>query len=351
MQPILRALHIGVGNRGQWPLRLARPEAGFQPVGLVDPDAKMLAAAAPLCGPVPTFTDLDEALATTAADVAIICSPTRFHVPQGIACLRAGLHVLVEKGMAPNLADARNLVAAAAEAKRALCVAQNYRYQAMERTVARMIADPAHPQHVGAPFLIEYSQNRQRPHPRTLDYPFASVWDMSCHHFDNLLAWLGLGFAEVTARAFGPGWSRYTFPNNTSVQIAHASGCIVHYLHTHNAAINEVRIRVQAERGAIDGARTPNAASAPSTWKWSDSSAAMSASTARSSIAPTSTVPAVPMRRNGAKPAARSAAIAARRAVESIWWALFTGMRCSASVPRPAMSMACATQPCTALDV
>ena len=251
MQPILRALHIGVGTRGQWPLRLARPEAGFQPVGLVDPDAKMLAAAAPLCGPVPTFTDLDEALATTAADVAIICSPTRFHVPQGIACLRAGLHVLVEKGMAPNLADARNLVAAAAEAKRALCVAQNYRYQAMERTVARMIADPAHPQHVGAPFLIEYSQNRQRPHPRTLDYPFASVWDMSCHHFDNLLAWLGLGFAEVTARAFGPGWSRYTFPNNTSVQIAHASGCIVHYLHTHNAAINEVRIRVQAERGAI----------------------------------------------------------------------------------------------------
>ena len=251
MQPILRALHIGVGNRGQWPLRLARPDTGFQPVALVDLDPKMLAAAGPLCGDVPTFTDLDEALAKTEADVAIICSPTRFHVVQGSACLRAGLHVLVEKGMAPSLADARNLVAAADGAKRALCIAQNYRYQAMERTVARMIGDPEHPQHAGAPFLIEYSQNRQRPHPRTLDYPFASVWDMSCHHFDNLLAWLGLGFTEVTARAFGPGWSRYMFPNNTSVQIAHASGCIVHYLHTHDAAINEVRIRVQSERGTI----------------------------------------------------------------------------------------------------
>jgi len=251
MKPILRAIHIGVGNRGQWPLRLATPEHGYRPVALVDPDAKMLAAASALCGGVPTFTNLEEALAKTEADIAIICSPTRFHVAQGSTCLHAGWHVLVEKGMAPSLAEARNLVAAAKEAGRSLCVAQNYRYQAMERTVARLIGDPDHPQYVGAPFLVEYTQNRQRPHPRTLDYPFASVWDMSCHHFDTLLLWLGPGFTDVTAQAFGPSWSRYKFPNNTSVQIAHASGCMIHYLHTHDAAINEVRIRVQAARGAV----------------------------------------------------------------------------------------------------
>ena len=255
MKPLLRALHVGVGNRGLWPLRLATPERGYRPVALVDPDAARLAAASALCGGVPTYPSLEAALAQTEADVAIICSPTRFHVAQGSACLRAGLHVLVEKGMAPSLAEARSLVAAAHAANRALGVAQNYRYQAMERTVARLIGDPAHPHHVGAPFLIEYTQNRQRPHPRTLDYPFASVWDMSCHHFDTLLDWIGPGFTEVTARAFGPPWSRYEFPNNTSVQIVHASGCVIHYLHTHDAAINEVRIRVQGARGAavVDG--------------------------------------------------------------------------------------------------
>lgn len=251
MKPILRAIHVGVGNRGQWPLRLATPEAGFRPVALVDPNPTMLAAASELCPGVPTYTDLGEALKKAEADVAIICSPTRFHVAQGSQCLAAGLHLLVEKGMAPSFAEAKKLVAAAETAQRAFCVAQNYRYQAMERTVARMISDATHPQHAGAPFLIEYTQNRQRPHPRTLDYPFASVWDMSCHHFDTLLSWLGLGFTEVTARAFGPPWSRYTHPNNTSIQIAHASGCMVHYLHTHDAAIMEVRIRVQAARGAI----------------------------------------------------------------------------------------------------
>lgn len=251
MQPILRSIHVGVGNRGQWPLRLATPEHGYRPVALVDPAPAMLAAARPLVGGLPAFATLAEALARTEADVAIICSPTRFHLEQGRTCLGAGLHVLVEKGMAPSFAEARQLVAAASDAKRALCVAQNYRYQAMERTVARMLRDPAHPQYAGVPFLIDYTQHRQRPNPRTLDYPFASVWDMSCHHFDTLLAWLGPGFTEITARAFGPPWSRYEFPSNTSAQIVHASGCLVHYLHTHDAAVNEIRIRIQAERGAI----------------------------------------------------------------------------------------------------
>ncbi|HEY3756631.1 MAG TPA: Gfo/Idh/MocA family oxidoreductase [Opitutaceae bacterium] len=250
MTPLLRAIHVGVGNRGQWPLKLATTAAGFQAVALVDSDPKMLAAAAASAA-VPTYTDLTEALAKTAADVAIICSPTRFHVEQGSQCLAAGLHVLVEKGMAPTLADAKRLVTGAQLAGRGLCVAQNYRYQSMERTVGRMLVDAQHPQYAGPPFLIEYTQNRQRPHPRTLDYPFASVWDMSCHHFDTLLSWLGPGFIEVTARAFGPAWARYTYPNNTSLQIVHASGCFVHYLHTHNAAFNEVHVRVQAERGTI----------------------------------------------------------------------------------------------------
>ena len=251
MKQILRAIHIGVGNRGLWPLRLATPDAGFRPVALVDSEPKTFTGALALSGQVPTFTSLDEAIAKTPADVAIICTPTRFHLEQGAKCLKAGLHVLVEKGMAPNLADATRLVSCAQSSGKTLCVSQNYRYQAMERTVLRMISDPTHPCYLGAPFLIEYTQNRQRPHPRTLDYPFASVWDMSCHHFDTLLSWLGLGFTEVTARAFGPAWSRYQHANNTSIQIVHKSGCVVHYLHTHDAAVNEIRIRVQSAGGTI----------------------------------------------------------------------------------------------------
>ncbi len=249
--PLLRTIHVGVGNRGQWPLRFAVPTSGFQPVALVDTNPALLAEASRNHPGIPTFADLEAALATVEADAAILCSPTRFHLAQGQRCLATGLHVLVEKGMAPTLAAARELVSAAASARRALCVAQNYRYQAMERTVARLISDPDHPCYIGEPFLIDYTQHRQRPHPRTLDYPFASVWDMSCHHFDTLLSWLGGGFEAVTAKAFGPPWSRYVHPNNTSLQLTHRRGCTVHYLHTHDAAINEVRIRIQGRWGAV----------------------------------------------------------------------------------------------------
>lgn len=253
---VLRTIHVGVGNRGQWPLRLAVPACGFQPVALVDPNPVMLAEASQRHPGIPVLATLEEALGSVKADAAIICSPTRFHLAQGKQCLAAGLHVLVEKGMAPTLQDARELVDAAATARRALCVAQNYRYQAMERTVARLLNDATHPAYIGEPFLIDYTQHRQRPHPRTLDYPFASVWDMSCHHFDTLLSWLGGGFAAVTAKAFGPPWSRYAHPNNTSLQLVHPRGCTVHYLHTHDAAMNEIRIRVQGRLGAVVVAET-----------------------------------------------------------------------------------------------
>src|SRR5437868_450909 len=93
MKSILRTIHIGVGNRGQWPLRLATAESGYRPVALVDTSPEVLSAALALSGPVPVFTSLDAALGETGADAAIICTPTRFHLEHGSRCLQAGLHV------------------------------------------------------------------------------------------------------------------------------------------------------------------------------------------------------------------------------------------------------------------
>src|SRR5688500_19437358 len=49
-------------------------------------------------------------------------------------CIDAGVPVLVEKGMAPNWNDACDLVRAARSKSAIVAVAQNYRYNAMERT-------------------------------------------------------------------------------------------------------------------------------------------------------------------------------------------------------------------------
>jgi len=78
-----------------------------------------------LCGGVPSSTqdvakargiphwttDLTESLAEPGVEAAIIVSPTPLHAAQGLQCLNAGKHVLVEIPMADNLFDAEQLVA------------------------------------------------------------------------------------------------------------------------------------------------------------------------------------------------------------------------------------------------
>lgn len=251
----LRSIFVGVGGRGRWPLEEATPERGFTPVALVDPNADNLTEAKKLMGELPAFAELGPALEQVEADAVIICSPTIYHVPLAKEALAAGQHVLVEKGMAPDLTSARDLVATVEASGLACSVAQNYRYHAMERTIGRLLHDENDPHYLGQPFLIEYVQHRVRPVPRTLTYPFASLWDMSCHHFDTLHYWLGAGFADVAGCAYAAPWSAYEHPNNTSFHLRHQSGCQVVYTHTHDAAASDLRIRVHGERGAcfVDG--------------------------------------------------------------------------------------------------
>jgi predicted dehydrogenase len=54
-------------------------------------------------------TNLAEVLAETSIGIVVICTPHHLHVEQGIACARAGKHVIVEKPIAIDLAGLRSL--------------------------------------------------------------------------------------------------------------------------------------------------------------------------------------------------------------------------------------------------
>lgn len=252
LQRLLRVLHVGVANRGTWPLKQCNASTGFQPATLCDVSTTALAAAREMTG-LPesaVFTDFDDALRRSDVDCAIICTPTVLHVPLAKRCIDAGLPVLIEKGMAPDWASATDLVRTAERAAAKVAVAQNYRYFPHERTIRRAIQDPTCEFHVGPVHLLTYSQNRVRPVPRTLTYPFASVWDMSCHHFDNLLAWLGR-IREMTAFSWRADWSAYEHDNNTTAHLLFEGGTRVHYIHTHDASRSSLEVQVHGERGAL----------------------------------------------------------------------------------------------------
>ena len=245
---VLRVIHAGVGGRGRWPLEVLGADPRFQSVALVDVAPAHLEAARAATGlpPEVCFTSLEEALAAVEADALVICTPTKTHARLCRAGFAAGKHVLVEKGMTLDWAEAKALVAEAAAAGVRFCVSQNYRYTAEVLTLQQVIERGAH----GRPYLVDLVHHRYRVEPRTLDYPFAMVWDMACHHFDNLVCLFG-PVARVTAVSHNAPWSAYVHDAGVTAVLEFRSGPVCTYVLTHQATVSDYRFLVQTERGAL----------------------------------------------------------------------------------------------------
>ena len=81
-------------------------------VGLCDSDPRRRDRAAAMCG-APAFTDFDDMLAQTRADVVIVGTPPDSHADYCVRSLGAGAHVLCEKPMGLSAAEVEALAAAA----------------------------------------------------------------------------------------------------------------------------------------------------------------------------------------------------------------------------------------------
>lgn len=74
-------------------------------------------------------------------DLVVVTTPNRSHVPIALSAIEAGLHVVIDKPIAPSAADARRLAAAAADRGVLLTVFQNRRLDGDYLTVRRLIAE------------------------------------------------------------------------------------------------------------------------------------------------------------------------------------------------------------------
>lgn len=250
----LRSIHVGVGRRGEWPIELCAADSDWQPVALADLDEELLASAREVTG-LPAgrcFRGLEEALTRVGgeADAVIICAPTRFHAPLARQAFAAGKHVLVEKGMTTSLAEARALVREAEARGVAFCVAQNYRYQPLHLELKRRLEASE----LGAVAFVDLIHHRYRPDPRTLDYPGAMVWDMSCHHFD-LLVFLFGRVLRAQASTYSAPWSRYPHDAGVSAVLELDGGIVVNYCLTHQAPNNYYLFQLHAARGTLQVGR------------------------------------------------------------------------------------------------
>lgn len=130
---MLSWLVIGVGDitsKRAIPAILAEPRSKLAGIVTRDP-----AKAAPYG--VPAWTVLEDALAAPGIDAVYVASPVFLHAQQTIASLRAGKHVLCEKPVAMNYAEACEMVRVARESSRTLGVAYYRRmYPKIQRAKA-----------------------------------------------------------------------------------------------------------------------------------------------------------------------------------------------------------------------
>jgi predicted dehydrogenase len=88
---------------------------------------------------VEPIQDFDALLARSDIDAIAIATPVRTHAPMGLAALRAGKHVLVEKPLAPSVADAQQMVRLAREKNLTLMVDHTFIYSGPVRRMKAIL--------------------------------------------------------------------------------------------------------------------------------------------------------------------------------------------------------------------
>jgi UDP-N-acetyl-2-amino-2-deoxyglucuronate dehydrogenase len=182
--------------------------------------------------PIEVVRDLDELLARPDIDVVDICSRSNLHASQAIAAARAGKHVIVEKPIALNLAELRDLEAAVRSSGVRTCVCFEVRYSP-QFTATRSLLD------IGMLGDLHYAELdyydavgpafRQYEWNRLKVGGGSSLLSAGCHSVDGLLLFMGTDVTEVTSyatRSSHPEFVRYEYPTTSVTIMRFANGAI-----------------------------------------------------------------------------------------------------------------------------
>ncbi len=105
------------------------------------------------------WTTLDEALTDPQIDAVYVATPVALHAPQTIAALKAGKHVLCEKPVAMNYAEASEMVSVARAAGKVLGIAYYRRMYPKVQRARQLLEQGA----IGRPVLAEANHHSELP--------------------------------------------------------------------------------------------------------------------------------------------------------------------------------------------
>jgi predicted dehydrogenase len=198
----------GAGHFGKNHIRIASQSPLVELVAIVDPDPAKLAAAevSSVCLRLPYVDDL-----IGKVDAVIVAAPTLEHEPVGVRLLEAGIDVLVEKPIAPTLAAADRLIAAAQAHGRILQVGHLERFNPVVMALDRAVTLP-----------LFFEVHRMSVFsPRSLDVDV--VLDLMIHDLDIVLSLARGELQEIRAAGVSVLSRKVDIAN---VRLQFSDGCV-----------------------------------------------------------------------------------------------------------------------------
>ncbi len=172
------------------------------------------------------WATLDEALSDPEVHVVYVATPVFLHAPQTIQSLRAGKHVLCEKPMAMNEAEARSMVQTAEESGRTFGVAYYRRMYPKVQRAKQLLADGVIGQPVVAELTCHGWFDEKQSHRNWLIDPALAgggpLFDIASHRIDVLNFLFGEP-GRVTAQ-LSNAVHHYAVEDNATVLIEYPGG-------------------------------------------------------------------------------------------------------------------------------
>ncbi len=167
---------VGVGVMGSNHARVLSEMAGIELVGIVDPERKQREFVSRNLG-CAEFGDLESLLAN-GVDAVTIAAPTHLHHDLALACISKGVHVMVEKPIAPTVEEGRAIVAAAHHAGVTLMIGHVERFNPAVESIKRAIKNQD---------ILSIAITRVGPFPPRMSN-VGVVIDLAVHDID-LIRW------------------------------------------------------------------------------------------------------------------------------------------------------------------
>jgi predicted dehydrogenase len=199
---------VGTGQFGKNHCRVIHESEGAELVAVVDTDATRAAEVASLYGGLP-LTDYREL--GGRVDAAVVAAPTSAHEQIGCFLVDAGIDVLVEKPLTPDVESADRLVRTAEKSGRVLQVGHLERFNPAVSELERRVTLPL--------FFEIHRMNLFSP--RSLDVDV--VLDLMIHDVDIVLALTGTEPAEIRAAGVSILSSKVDIAN---VRLEFSNGCV-----------------------------------------------------------------------------------------------------------------------------